>query len=537
MGQSGSVHRSPKTRRHNLRRISLGGLGRRRSNNSKNLSHTFTFIDGTLKVEQLNLNTATEEELMTLPGITRAIATNIVAHRQAIGRFNRVEDLALVSGVGAHKLESIRLEVYVPSTNGSRTSSRASLSLDSVGNGGSMVDVNTASVFTLQTIPGMNQEVAACIVERRLEKGPYRFLDELAKVQGMGKHRLTMIKPYLRIDVDSNGSITPTPSNDTSSPCWSNPKASSTPVANGIKNLSKQTLKNGISKSLAVSRINGCRNGMEISGCITEEEIWDLLSVASPRPPTPIDFQDRLDNRVTTRVASWNLETFSKDKASNPGVREVICRTILENRLALIALQEIESPDALDALTHELNYPVLKRVRDWRENRRVWRSLHLGAGLAILWDSDPRIGIALREQPPATTVLLPVVASAVFHINKFDVTIINVRIHSADDNKIIEGFCEAKNSILLGDFTLLEESNKLDQVINEGSTAVHPGGTVYNDNILWGKDAEKQFSTGIAGVIRLGLTHLGIPHGWHWGGPVSSHCPVWCQIFTQFRES
>lgn len=56
---------------------------------------------------------ATAEELMTLPGVTRAIAQNIIEHRQVIGRYHKVEDLALVTGVGAEKLNIIRPEVCV----------------------------------------------------------------------------------------------------------------------------------------------------------------------------------------------------------------------------------------------------------------------------------------------------------------------------------------------------------------------------------------------------------------------------------------
>lgn len=66
-----------------------------------------------LQVNQLNVNTATEEGLMTLPGITRNIARNIVEYRQAIGRFRKVEDVALVSGIGADKLDCIRPEICV----------------------------------------------------------------------------------------------------------------------------------------------------------------------------------------------------------------------------------------------------------------------------------------------------------------------------------------------------------------------------------------------------------------------------------------
>lgn len=51
---------------------------------------------------------------MTLPGINRRIAQSIVDHRNAIGgRFQRVDDLALVSGIGAEKLEQIRPEICI----------------------------------------------------------------------------------------------------------------------------------------------------------------------------------------------------------------------------------------------------------------------------------------------------------------------------------------------------------------------------------------------------------------------------------------
>lgn len=35
--------------------------------------------------------------------------------------------------------------------------------------------------------------------------------------------------------------------------------------------------------------------------------------------------------RSVVRIGSWNLLSFTKWKARNPGVREVMCRTILEN--------------------------------------------------------------------------------------------------------------------------------------------------------------------------------------------------------------
>lgn len=72
---------------------------------SRNLSATFHATDSEVHWEQLNVNVATEEELMTLPRVTRHLARNIVDYRQAIGGFKKVEDLALVSGVGASLLQ------------------------------------------------------------------------------------------------------------------------------------------------------------------------------------------------------------------------------------------------------------------------------------------------------------------------------------------------------------------------------------------------------------------------------------------------
>lgn len=56
----------------------------------------------------LNLNTATAEQLESLPGVGPAIAAAIVEHRQRIGGFASVDGLLAVSGIGPSKLELIR---------------------------------------------------------------------------------------------------------------------------------------------------------------------------------------------------------------------------------------------------------------------------------------------------------------------------------------------------------------------------------------------------------------------------------------------
>jgi competence protein ComEA len=57
---------------------------------------------------KVNINTASVEELQTLPGIGPTKASDIVKYRQENGLFSRVEDLLLVPGIGPKTLEDLR---------------------------------------------------------------------------------------------------------------------------------------------------------------------------------------------------------------------------------------------------------------------------------------------------------------------------------------------------------------------------------------------------------------------------------------------
>jgi len=75
--------------------------------------------------EVLNLNTASQEELERLPGVGPARARAILELREQVRRFNRVEDILRVRGIGRATFRDLRpiLTLEGPTTlqGGSRT--------------------------------------------------------------------------------------------------------------------------------------------------------------------------------------------------------------------------------------------------------------------------------------------------------------------------------------------------------------------------------------------------------------------------------
>ena len=55
----------------------------------------------------IDLNSATAEQLQTLPGIGPVIASRIIAYRERVGSFRTVGELMNVDGIGEKKLEEI----------------------------------------------------------------------------------------------------------------------------------------------------------------------------------------------------------------------------------------------------------------------------------------------------------------------------------------------------------------------------------------------------------------------------------------------
>lgn len=231
--------------------------------------------------ERLNINTATEEELMTLPGVSRAVAHSIVEHRERIGGFRKVEDLALVSGVGATKLEAIKLEICV---------SASPLCAQQEPQPCTGININTASAPQLLSVRPLTDQLVRSIVAYRTQHGAFRSIEDLVRVRHINSSLLDRIRPQLYVERCS---------------------ASSAPNGTG-KIPSSPT-----SFSLSTEDMHLPPGGPT------------HISSIRPDVEPPLGLRDR---KPVVRLGSWSLQGCSCDKANNPGVREVVSMTLLENQ-------------------------------------------------------------------------------------------------------------------------------------------------------------------------------------------------------------
>ena len=62
---------------------------------------------------KVSINTATKEELMTLPGIGESKAKDIISYREKNGPFKTIEDLKKVSGIGDSIFAKIKENITI----------------------------------------------------------------------------------------------------------------------------------------------------------------------------------------------------------------------------------------------------------------------------------------------------------------------------------------------------------------------------------------------------------------------------------------
>ena len=60
------------------------------------------------------------------------------------------------------------------------------------------VDLNTATLEQLVTLPGVGKKKAAAIIEYRTKHGKFKSVDDLVNVKGVGKKMLMKLKGHVK---------------------------------------------------------------------------------------------------------------------------------------------------------------------------------------------------------------------------------------------------------------------------------------------------------------------------------------------------
>ena len=150
----------------------------------------------------ININTASEAELDTLPGIGPSKAAAIVAYRAEHGPFASISDLSKVQGIGNKTVSKLSAHISVGDGEATATNTGAAPSAApaakaeaAAASNPNAINVNTASASELTKLNGVGPATAKKIVSYREANGPFASCDQLQSVKGIGAKTVQKIKP------------------------------------------------------------------------------------------------------------------------------------------------------------------------------------------------------------------------------------------------------------------------------------------------------------------------------------------------------
>jgi competence protein ComEA len=147
----------------------------------------------------VDINSASAEDIAaSLQGIGSKQAAAIVAYREQHGPFTSLDQLTEVKGVGAKTISKNKADILLDgakmATSKSQPKAKANTS------SAQAVNINTADAEQLSTLQGIGPEKAAAIIHYREQMGPFKSLDELLNVSGIGAKTLEKNRSLIRLN-------------------------------------------------------------------------------------------------------------------------------------------------------------------------------------------------------------------------------------------------------------------------------------------------------------------------------------------------
>lgn len=132
------------------------------------------------KIQQLDLNVATEAMLVALPGVGVYTAQKIVAYRERLGGYLHLDQLQEIKGLNIEILEKIRPYFHINTTV-------------------HKIKLNEVSLERLKQHPYLSWNQANSIIKMRMQKGKFSAIDELKESVLIDEETYKKLLPYVSL--------------------------------------------------------------------------------------------------------------------------------------------------------------------------------------------------------------------------------------------------------------------------------------------------------------------------------------------------
>lgn len=134
------------------------------------------------RVEPIDINTASQEDWKSLPGIGEVLSTRIMGYRERIGGFSSIDQVAKTWGLPDSTFRKILplLKLASPATL--------------------QVNINTAFENELMECPGIDRDLAQAIIIYRRQHGKFQTVNDLRQIVFITDEMFRKILPCIKAD-------------------------------------------------------------------------------------------------------------------------------------------------------------------------------------------------------------------------------------------------------------------------------------------------------------------------------------------------
>lgn len=129
----------------------------------------------------ININSASQEDLETIPGVGTFYAKNILKQRDRLGGFHKIEQLLEVWKMDIEKYNEIEEFIQIKPQEIK------------------LIELNKVTAEELKSHPYLNWSIANSIVKMRIQKGGYKTIEEIKESVLIDEELFEKIKPYLSL--------------------------------------------------------------------------------------------------------------------------------------------------------------------------------------------------------------------------------------------------------------------------------------------------------------------------------------------------